>query len=270
MKTERNNEINLDPNFKYEVAAQPGGEHILRCFACGTCTASCPVQELEEQYSPRRFIRMIQLGMRKEVLESDFIWQCAGCQTCYEHCPQDVRFSEISHAIKKLALKEAEQGKFKIAGTKSRFDQIFVENILTHGRLYEMGLMIRLFTYNPDIKEILGYVPTGLKMVQTGKLKFLPPNIKNRAQARKLFTSVFKEETDVELDMLPSKIRNVNDVKTVVQFLAKEGNYVIQNLLPANTENINEVYKLYRRELYQFANYLFQSMEGATPTEESD
>jgi hypothetical protein len=62
----------------------------------------------------------------------------------------------------------------------------------------------------------------------------------------------------------------VNDIKTVVQFLAKEGNYVIQNLLPANTENINDVYKLYRRELHQFADYLFQSMEGPTPTEESE
>jgi heterodisulfide reductase subunit C len=213
---------------------------------------------------------MIQLGMRKEVLESDFIWHCVGCQTCYEHCPQDVRFADISHAVKKLALKEAEQGKFKIAGTKSRFDQIFVENILTHGRLYEMGLMIRLFTYNPDIKEILGYVPTGLKMVQTGKLKFLPPNIKNRAQARKLFTSVFKEDKDVKLDLFPPRIRSVEDIKTVVQFIAKEGNYVITNLLPANAANINEVYKLYKRELYQFADFLIQEKGDATPMEESD
>ena len=30
---------NLDPNFCDEVASLPGGEHIRRCFACGTCSA---------------------------------------------------------------------------------------------------------------------------------------------------------------------------------------------------------------------------------------
>ncbi len=29
----------LDPNFKYEIAQIPGGENILYCFQCGTCSA---------------------------------------------------------------------------------------------------------------------------------------------------------------------------------------------------------------------------------------
>ncbi len=32
----------LDPEFKYEIMQQPGGEHITRCFTCGTCSAACP------------------------------------------------------------------------------------------------------------------------------------------------------------------------------------------------------------------------------------
>ena len=64
----------LDPNFKYEVAAEIGGAHITRCFACGTCTAGCPVREIDEKYNPRKIIHMVLLGMRERVLKSDFIF----------------------------------------------------------------------------------------------------------------------------------------------------------------------------------------------------
>ncbi len=37
----------MDPTFADQIAAEPGGEHIRRCFSCGTCTASCPVREVE-------------------------------------------------------------------------------------------------------------------------------------------------------------------------------------------------------------------------------
>ncbi len=46
----------LDPNFKYEIAAQPGAERFKLCFSCGTCTATCPVAEIDENYNPRRII----------------------------------------------------------------------------------------------------------------------------------------------------------------------------------------------------------------------
>ena len=38
----------LDPKFKYDVAAQPGGENIKRCFACGVCTGGCLVSEIKD------------------------------------------------------------------------------------------------------------------------------------------------------------------------------------------------------------------------------
>ena len=96
----------LDPNFKYEVANEPGGANIMRCFACGTCTASCPVREIDEKYNPRKIIHMVLLGMRERVLKSDFIWLCSTCYTCYDRCPQDVRLTDIMTALKNIAVKE--------------------------------------------------------------------------------------------------------------------------------------------------------------------
>lgn len=97
----------LDPSFKELIAKQPGGERIRACFACKACTAACPIGPIDERYDPRKIIRMALLGMKKEVLESDFIWLCSSCYGCSEVCPQNVRFTEVMFAIKNLAVAEA-------------------------------------------------------------------------------------------------------------------------------------------------------------------
>jgi heterodisulfide reductase subunit C len=96
----------LDPNFKFIIASEPGGENIKKCFSCGTCTAGCPVREVTDRYNPRRIIRMAILGLKKEVLSSPFIWLCSSCYTCFERCPQNVKIPELMNAIKNIAVKE--------------------------------------------------------------------------------------------------------------------------------------------------------------------
>ena len=93
----------LDTGFKFEVAEEPGGEHIKRCFACGTCTAVCPVFNVNDQYNPRKIIRMILLGLKEEVLKNDFIWLCSGCYSCYELCPRDVKITRLMAAVKNIS-----------------------------------------------------------------------------------------------------------------------------------------------------------------------
>ena len=120
----------LDPNFKYEIAKQPGGEQIKYCFQCGTCSASCPVMKINSKYNPRRIIWMALLGMRDDVLKSDFIWLCSACYSCYERCPQDVRITELMNAIKNIAVKEG-----YINESMKKLEEIIKE----HGRVYPMG-----------------------------------------------------------------------------------------------------------------------------------
>jgi heterodisulfide reductase subunit C len=96
----------LEASFKHEVAAKPGGAHIRRCFACGTCTAGCPVFQVETDYNPRKIIRMILLGMRRELLSSKVLWLCQRCSICSANCPQDVDFSNIMMALRDMAVAE--------------------------------------------------------------------------------------------------------------------------------------------------------------------
>lgn len=129
-KTDRYVQIStLDPNFKHEIAQEPGGENIKVCFGCGICTATCPVREIDSAYNPRKIIRMVLLGMKERVLKSDFIWLCSTCYACAERCPQNVNFTNIINAIKNIAVKE---------GIIHPAFSAQVDLLAKHGRLYEV------------------------------------------------------------------------------------------------------------------------------------
>ena len=96
----------LDPLFKEEVAREPGCQHLLRCFACGVCTATCPVAEIEPDFSPSHIIRQVLYGMKDQLLASPALWYCARCAQCSFSCPQDVRFLDIIQGLRNLAVRE--------------------------------------------------------------------------------------------------------------------------------------------------------------------
>jgi heterodisulfide reductase subunit C len=96
-------------NFKNEVASHSGGEKVLNCFLCGTCTAGCPISELDGDFDPRLIMRRILAGMKDEVLGDGGIWKCYQCHTCVAHCPQDARFADIIRALREMSV---EQGYF--------------------------------------------------------------------------------------------------------------------------------------------------------------
>jgi heterodisulfide reductase subunit C len=97
----------IDPKFKYELSRMHGGERLLKCFQCGTCTSDCPVARFSDNYRPRTIIRMAQLGLKERVLNSPTLWLCAACFTCTDRCPQDVEVASVIRVLRNLA---AERG----------------------------------------------------------------------------------------------------------------------------------------------------------------
>ncbi len=97
---------NLDPTFVEEVMSEPGGEHLLTCWSCGTCAATCLVRRFDPEFNPRIILHKAGLGMREEVLASKEIWLCSACDACYSRCPKGIHISEVMKAIRNIAIRE--------------------------------------------------------------------------------------------------------------------------------------------------------------------
>ncbi len=96
----------LEPNFKSEVLAHTDVQGLNACFSCGTCSAGCPIHEVFPEYNPKKLAKMVSLGMKRQVLNSPYIWYCATCRNCEQRCPQNVKFFNILNALKNMAAKE--------------------------------------------------------------------------------------------------------------------------------------------------------------------
>ena len=51
-----------------EIAGLPGGEHIHRCWQCGSCTNACTVNAVNPDFNPRFWIYLVRVGMESELL----------------------------------------------------------------------------------------------------------------------------------------------------------------------------------------------------------
>jgi heterodisulfide reductase subunit C len=138
------NSSEIDPTFKYEISKMHGGEKIMRCFQCGTCTSDCPVARFSDTYRPRQIIRMAQLGLRDRVLNSDTLWLCAACFTCTDRCPQDVEVASVIRVLRNMA---AEKG---------IVPQVFKDELTS---ILESGYAYRIPELRLKKRETLGLPP---------------------------------------------------------------------------------------------------------------
>ena len=79
-----------------------GSERNQYCHQCGKCSSGCPAADFFD-FSPRKIVGMIQLGMIEELLTSGIIWHCAQCLLCKERCPRDAGPSDAIQALQNLA-----------------------------------------------------------------------------------------------------------------------------------------------------------------------
>jgi len=76
-----------------------GGETLLECIQCGTCSGVCP-WGLVQEFSPRQLIRQVSLGL--EGYEDESLWNCVTCRTCMERCPRDVDIIDVMRSTRSL------------------------------------------------------------------------------------------------------------------------------------------------------------------------
>jgi len=177
----------LKSSFREEIASQPGGENIKRCFTCGTCVAGCPITEVDEDFNCRRIVRQILLGMRDEVLSSPAIWLCLECYRCYARCPQKVNFTDIMRILRYLSIKGnyVPAGKMKDIEDLDRFIQEVRCSFIKH-------------TFKPEEKtaeEIKSKIEQKLKSIKSAHPAKSETKPSAKAEEQQQETSEEKEES---------------------------------------------------------------------------
>ena len=110
-----NHTVSTD-NFAEQVKAIPGGEMLMMCFSCGTCTSKCMIQEkLEPNYNPRRLIREAVFNLEEASFNDKTTWLCTACDLCYPACPQEIHISGVITAVKQLAVAQGRQNPYQTA-----------------------------------------------------------------------------------------------------------------------------------------------------------
>ena len=140
----------------------PEGKLIATCIQCGTCSGACPYGEYMD-YTPRRIIKMLQIGQIEKVFESDSMLNCVNCYACMVKCPRNIHLTEVLLQLVK------EQTFTRLVNVPAELQKA-LENTFRYGNpLGESGRKrtnwtqnlkkpIRILSQNPEPVDVLWFV----------------------------------------------------------------------------------------------------------------
>lgn len=187
-----NQSIAKNADFIEEIGIE-SGQPVQKCYQCGKCTAGCPVA-FAMDYPPNQVIRMVQLGMKEELLRSNTIWICATCSTCSTRCPCKV---EVAHVMETLRIMAGRSGTTP-AGKSKDVETLYnslLNTVEKYGRFYEVGTILQ---FNLKSMKLFNGADMGLPMLQRGKLKIGPSKVKGAGEIARIFAEVRKMEGGVK------------------------------------------------------------------------
>ena len=168
-----------DSKFSAEVKRRSGVD-INLCWHCQSCAGGCPFVTAMD-YPPNRVIRLAQLGIKKEALESSGIWICVGCNTCSIQCPNAIDIPAVNDTLRQMAI---EEGVAVAEPNILNFHQEVLNSIERYGRTHKFEIMLR---YKLRKREFFSDVAVGLKMFTKRKLELLPSRSKDIKTIKALF-----------------------------------------------------------------------------------
>lgn len=118
--------VRVDPSVTAEFARY-GGDTAAKCFNCGNCTAACTLTNQDSVF-PRRYIRLIQLGLRQKMSGSLDPWLCYYCGDCSDTCPR-----------------QAQPGKLMMAGRRwliSMYDWTRISRVMYQNEKWEIAFLL--------------------------------------------------------------------------------------------------------------------------------
>lgn len=177
MKKEANLSELRDTTFQDLILKTPGGEKIPTCMQCGICAGSCPVSH-EMDYTPRQLVRMIQLGLKQEVLNSNTIWICTTCFSCSVRCPRGIRPTELMETLKPIAIAEG------IKNKNATFERVFSDVVKKNGRASEFLLISKYSLSDPGMIKQAAF---GMSLIAKGKMPLYVDKMNDKRELNSIF-----------------------------------------------------------------------------------
>ena len=174
--------VRPDPSFRTEVEGLLG-KQIASCFHCNKCSSGCPVT-FAMDINPNKVVRMVQMGLKDQILGSSTIWLCASCETCTTRCPNEVDIAGLMDVLRQTALRE---GVTPAEGAVPAFHQAFLAAVEKRGRVHELGMLASFKLKTMKFGGLFKDAGLGWEMFKKGKLKILPSGIRNRKQVKEIF-----------------------------------------------------------------------------------
>ncbi len=169
------------------IVERMSGVDLSSCYQCKKCSSGCPVAQITRS-SPSEIVRRLHLGAGDELLESDLIWMCVSCETCYARCPMEINVASVIDALRTLA---QERGAPKPDGNTPLFNSLFLRMVKSFGRSYDL-LAIAVYKLGTrNLRQDTGKFPA---MLKKGKMAILPPSGADTKMVKRIFSRVKQNE----------------------------------------------------------------------------
>jgi heterodisulfide reductase subunit C len=138
-------------------------------------------------FNPNTIVRMIQWGLKQEVLESKAIWLCVSCEACGTRCPNEIDIGVLMDALREMSLEQGYRAKEK--GIVA-LHNAFMASIRRGGRVHEATMLMEHKLRSGDYWTDL--IP-GMKLFMKGKIPLFPRRIKGMDSIRELYRKAQKK-----------------------------------------------------------------------------
>jgi heterodisulfide reductase subunit C len=142
----------------------------------------------EMTLKPHQVLRLVQLDRRQRVFENESIWLCLTCETCTARCPNGFDPARAIDGLREMVLSLSPEA---VPRRIRAFHESFLDQIRSHGRLFEMGLILSYKMKTGALFDDVGSAPA---MLARGKLKFFPQTIHGIDEVRRIFDACQNHE----------------------------------------------------------------------------
>ena len=168
----------MDTSFGREIEER-SGQNIKLCYQCLKCFVGCPVARYMD-IKPNSVIRMIQYGMRDQVLKSHAIWLCVSCMTCGVRCPNEIDMAAVFDTLREMSLEAGNA--YESERSVVIAHEEWVRSIKMWGRVHEVTFFMAYMARSLD----LSLIASAPALVFRGKTPFIPSQVDGVEEVRKI------------------------------------------------------------------------------------